>query len=442
MLQAFIDFIRNKKLFLSENRILLAVSGGLDSVVMTDLFHNAGFSFAIAHCNFQLRGEESEQDEVFVKKLAENYKVEYYGKRFETAAYAVEKGISIQMAARELRYEWFNTIIKEEGFDFFATAHHHNDLIETIILNITKGTDIHGITGIRAIAGKAVRPLLFADRDLIKEYAEKNNLLWREDSSNASLKYQRNFIRHEVIPALEKINPSLEKSLEESLEKFRAAERIFNEKISGIREEATREKNGVIYLDKGKISGEKEAGIIFFELIRGYGFNYEEAGNLLNAVQTGKKIENADYVIVNDRDHFVVSEKKKNAEEEGEIIIHESTEKTEAKDFILTFKKLESGEIKFSPSADYAWLDIDKLEYPLKLRTWKEGDYFIPFGMKGKKKLSDFLTELKIPLNLKQKIKVLVSGESIVWVVGYRINERYRITEGSKKILFIHKQNP
>jgi tRNA(Ile)-lysidine synthase len=349
-----------------------------------------------------------------------------------------EKGVSVQMAARELRYQWFEEIREKEQYDFIATAHNRNDNLETILLNLVKGTDIHGLTGIKVKFEKIIRPLLFATREEILNYAKEYSLKWREDSSNLSTKYQRNFFRHEVIPLLKKVNPSIHESLENSLEKLKAAENIFNEKVLELKTRIVAIKNEGIFIDKKSLLSEKEYPVLFFELVREYGFGYQDCLNLLQSTQTGKKILSKNHEAVNDREFIIIT--PLSISHDQEYLIEKDIEKICYENFVLEFQHPSKG---FKPGSDseMAFLDQDKLKFPLKIRTWQEGDYFIPFGMKGKKKISDFLIDLKIPLNLKQRVKVLVSGEMIAWVIGYRIDERFRIHDKTEKILSIRRQN-
>jgi len=433
MLQRFCQYITQNQLFRPSDKILLTVSGGIDSVVMAHLFHQQGFNFAIAHCNFNLRGKESDGDEKFVSELAVKFGVKFYQQRFTTDEYASQKGISIQMAARELRYEWFYELISKEGFDYFATAHHLNDVIESILLNLTKGTGIHGLIGISNKADKVVRPLLNFSREEILSYAAQNSLAWREDSSNSSSKYQRNFIRHEVVPLLKKINPSLEQTFVESIEKIRSAEKIFSQSVEQIKNRICQLKGEDLYINIHQLEKESESCLLLYEILKPYSFSFYEINNLLHSTQVGKRIESETHVAVRDRVEFIVSPHKK--EDQVDWKISKDLNKIQTSELILSFRQLKREKWLLNKSTNYCYLDASKLDFPLIVRNWKEGDWFVPFGLGQKKKISDLLVDLKIPFHHKKEVKVLVSGENIVWVIGYRTDDRFKITEQTMDIL-------
>jgi tRNA(Ile)-lysidine synthase len=433
MLQRFCQYITQNQLFLPSDKILLTVSGGIDSVVMAHLFQQTAFNFAIAHCNFNLRGKESDEDEKFVSELAGKYHVKFYNTRFNTGEFASQNGISIQMAARELRYEWFYQLIKQEGFDYFATAHHLNDVIESVLLNLSKGTGVHGLIGINRKAEKAIRPLLDFSRDEIISYASEKNLFWREDSSNSSSKYQRNFIRNEVVPLLKKINPSLEQTFQESIEKIRSAEKIFSQSIEQIKNKICHFKGEDLYINIQELEKESESGLILLEILGVFGFTYTEIKNLLHSIQVGKRIESVTHVAVRDREDFIVSPNKKHVDQNWKI--SKDSNKIQTSEELLSFRQLKLQDWKLNKSSEYCYLDLNNLQFPLTVRNWKEGDWFIPFGLGQKKKVSDLLVDLKIPFSHKKAVKVLVSGESIVWIIGYRSDDRYKITEQTRDIL-------
>ncbi len=439
MLEEFLKYIEQNNLFNTQQKILLAVSGGIDSVVMADLFRRSDFEFALVHCNFSLRGDESDLDEAFVKALAKAYNVPFYSKKFDTEGYAKSKGISTQMAARDMRYEWFAALLKEKEYDFLATAHHKNDSLETILLNLAKGTGIAGLHGIQPKNKTTVRPMLYADREMVRHYALRKKIEWREDSSNQSVKYKRNMIRHEIIPVLKKINPSLENTLTSTVEKLRATENIFQEKIDNVKAAALKEKQGEIFIDKSIILQEKEATIILYELIKKFGFNYSQSKNiackLSDNQSTGKFFESHDYQLNIDRQQLIIG--KKISTTVMEMIIDCDT-KTVQSDFLeLHISEHDKDTYQITADKNIAALDYDQLDFPLTLRKWQAGDWFMPLGMQQRKKLSDFFVDEKIPLHSKQNIFVLVSGVTIAWVVGYRIDNRFKITEKSKNIYHI-----
>ncbi len=436
MLEEFLKYIEQNSLFDTQHKILLAVSGGIDSVVMADLFHRSDFEFVLVHCNFCLRGDESDLDEDFVKALATAYNIPFYTKKFDTEGYAKSKGISTQMAARDIRYEWFTELLKVEKYDFLATAHHKNDSLETILLNLAKGTGIAGLHGILPKNKTTVRPMLYADREMVRNYAVGRKIAWREDSSNQSVKYKRNMIRHEIIPVLKKINPSLENTLTSTVEKLRAAENIFQEKIDTIKAAALNEKQGKVFIDNSIILQEKEATIILYELIKGFGFNYSQSKNIASKLSdsqsVGKIFESQDYRLNIDRKQLIIG-KKVSATAMEMLINHDS--KTVPSDFFeLNISQHDKDTYQITAAKNIAALDYDQLDFPLTLRKWQAGDWFMPLGMQQRKKLSDFLINEKIPFHSKENIFVLTSNENIAWVVGHRVDDRYKITQKTKTI--------
>ncbi|NJO00753.1 MAG: tRNA lysidine(34) synthetase TilS, partial [Bacteroidia bacterium] len=276
MLSEFLTFIREQSLFEAQDKILLAVSGGIDSVVMSDLFNRAGFYFAIAHCNFGLRGPESDGDEQFVVQLAQQYGLAAYTNFFDTPAFARQSGISLQMAARQLRYEWLETLRSTEGYDYIATAHQLNDCIETLLFNLSRGTGIAGLSGIRSRQGRVIRPLLFADRESVAQYARQHQISWREDSSNRESKYARNLIRHQVVPVLKKLNPNLESTTALTMERLAATERLFQASVAALRDQLEERKEGGIYLWFEKLENWPEPLLHLSHILEYYGFSYRQ----------------------------------------------------------------------------------------------------------------------------------------------------------------------
>ena len=397
MLEEFLKYIEQNSLFDTQHKILLAVSGGIDSAVMADLFSRSDFEFALVHCNFCLRGDESDLDEAFVKALAKNYNVPFYSKKFDTEGYAKSKGISTQMAARDIRYEWFTALLKEKEYDFLATAHHKNDSLETILLNLAKGTGIAGLHGILPKNKTTVRPMLYADREMVRHYALGRKVAWKEDSSNQSVKYKRNMIRHEIIPVLKKINPSLENTLTSTVEKLRAAENIFREKIDTIKAVSFKEKQGEVFIDKSIILQEKEATIILYELIKRFGFNYSQAKNiackLSDNQSVGKFFESEDYRLNIDRQQLIIG--KKVSATVMEMLINHNSKTVQSDFFELNISEHDKDTYQITADKNIAALDYAQLNFPLTLRKWRAGDWFMPLGMQQKKKLSDFLIDEK-----------------------------------------------
>ncbi len=442
MLEQFKEYITTHNLLQGNAPVLAAISGGIDSVALAHLLNEAEIAFAIAHCNFGLRGEESDADEQFVKKLAKKYKVPYYVQHFETESFARQEGISIQMAARELRYAWFNTLVREHGFQALATAHHRSDLAETILLNLTRGTGIAGMHGILPRQGHTIRPLLFMGKEDIMSLVHSRQLAWREDSSNSSIKYQRNFLRHEVLPLLKQLNPNLEQTLEQTAQKVSAVERWFAASMQALRPLLVKEEKNTVYIDIDILKQQAEARLVLYEVIRSYGFNYSQASQVIDTLEAeaGKLFYSPTYALVKDRQHLVIT--PKNLQAFAGLDIAEQTTEIDADGFKLTLKQLSVKDTPIDTSRKVACLDLDKLQFPLQVRNWKEGDWFVPLGMNQKKKISDFLNDEKVPLTLKKEIKVLTSGGNIIWVIGKRIDNRYKLTDESTRMLKIEIITP
>ncbi|MCK5101318.1 MAG: tRNA lysidine(34) synthetase TilS [Cyclobacteriaceae bacterium] len=432
MLDQLLNYISEQKLFRPEQQVLLAVSGGIDSMAMAYLFRKAKFNFAIAHCNFQLRGKASDEDQLLVEEMANTYLRPFYLKSFETEEYAKKHGISIQMSARYLRRAWFDELMKNERFDVIATAHHLNDSLETVLFNLVKGTGISGLKGILPKNEKYIRPLMFATRDMIFDFVQANNITWREDSSNSSIKYHRNLIRHKVVPELKKINPKLEDTFSQSLEKISSAERIYKSAVNQQKEKLIEKTGEGVRIEKDRLKSIEEAGIILFEILEEYGFNYHQVKDILLVLdrQPGKSFYSHEWHLVIDRQFLYISKIKK--DKLSEAFIEHNTKCIEVFKNKLTFEKADPEKVEFSENKNIVFLDFEKLEFPLTIRKWKHGDRFQPLGMKHKKKLSDFMIDEKIPLNLKEQVLALISGENIVWVIGHRIDDRYKITNQTR----------
>ena len=432
MLEDFKSFVTSEELFDPSDKILIAISGGIDSVVLADLFYKLKLNFAIAHCNFCLRGEESDADEDFVKKISKKYKVELYSEKFDTNLFAEQEKVGIQVAARMLRYTWFNKLCDQYGFQYIATAHHKNDVLETVLLNLVRGTGISGLHGIKAKNGRLIRPMLFADKEQIRDYVAEKQLIWREDSSNESNKYSRNLIRNEVIPLLKNINSNLEETIFQTVEKVSIAEEVFFSEIVNIKKAILINKEGSIIIQFDLFV--PKPVLYLFELIKDFNFNYDQAGEIHQSLdqQSGKQFISPTHLLVKDRDTLVVT--PKDISEFTSIEIKDDDLIVDATSFKLKLKALDIASFKLNTSAKMASLDYDKLKFPLKIRKWKEGDWFIPLGMNGKKKISDLLIDQKISLNLKEKVRVITSGDSIIWVTGIRIDDRFKVTPKTMKV--------
>ncbi len=418
------------------SRFLLTVSGGIDSVVMAALFQSAGLEFAFAHCNFNLRGAESDGDQHFVQQLAEKMQVICHLKSFDTQLYALQHRISIQMAARDLRYAWFDELARENNFDFVATGHNKNDVVETMLLNLARGAGLRGLMGIRPRVDRLIRPLLFATRQEIMQFAMDNDLQWREDSSNASDKYHRNNIRHNVIPALETINPAFTRNAINTMGLLEQTGKLLDYFISGIHGLCT-EKSGQVLIDMELLKSLPAKEIVLFELLRNYGVNQPVIALILDSMNAipGKQFHTHSHTITRDRQHLIVT--ARSAPDTAEITIDADTALL-IHPVHLVFRTIDDlSDFVIPHENNIAAIDAGKLSYPLTLRRWKSGDRFYPLGLRGSKKVSDFLINIKMPLPDKQDLWIIESGGNIVWLVNQRIDDRFKVTAGTRSILLI-----
>lgn len=433
MEKAFKNLIKSRFPFISYSRLLLAVSGGVDSVVLTHLCHEAKLDFALAHCNFNLRGEESDGDEAFVSDLADALDVEVHIENFDTEKYASERRISIQMAARDLRYDWFEQLRQTLHFDYILTAHHANDNLETFLINLIRGTGPEGLTGISAENQKIIRPLLQFSRREIETYARKNNLKWREDSSNASDKYMRNKIRHQIVPVMEEINPQLLDSFAKTQRHLRESLDLVEDYISLLYTKVV-EKNDYGYeLDVEFLKKVPNPKQILYQLLKSFGFTeWNDVYDLLEA-QSGKVVYSDTHRLIRDREKLLLTEKKKNSSKKEYVL-------NEGDNFMLlppgTFCISETDMVG-QASKSCIYVPKRKLQFPLVIRKWEKGDYFYPFGMKGKKKISRFFKDEKFSLPEKENTWLLFSGGEIVWVINHRADDRFAVDEEDKEIFKI-----
>ena len=408
---------------------ILAVSGGIDSVVMAHLYAQSGYDFSIAHCNFQLRAEDSDKDESFVRALGEQLGVNVYVKHFETQKIANEKGISIQMAARELRYAWFNQLANEHGA-VIAIGHHANDVVETMLFNLAKGTGLAGLHGIKEQDGIFLRPLLWANKDEIERYAQQNNLGWCNDVSNESEKYMRNIIRRKVVPELKRINPALVNSSLRTAKRIRLAEDFMQYAISQLALVETRGED--VYLKKAGLEELPGKEAVLYQLLNVYGFSYDQVNTIIKSwAGTGAIFMAGKWVLNIDRDYLILSKHDRAA---VEVVIKEKETRLNVLSEKIIFNTFPILGYKISNDPAIAAMDYDRLTFPLTLRNWQQGDYFVPLGMQGRKKVSDYMIDEKIPVKLKSKLMVLVSDNEIVWLVGHRLDNRYKITKTTQMV--------
>ena len=422
----FHDFIKSESLFEEDDHILIAVSGGIDSMVLATLFLRSGYKFSVAHCNFGLREEESDSDQKFVEDWASKNKVKLHVNKF-----AIEG--SIQTEAREARYRWFNSLLEEFQYSFVATAHHFDDSIETFFLNLSRGTGIKGLTGISAKNERTVRPLLYATKGEIEEYAKDQGINWREDSSNQKTDYKRNLIRKELIPILIKLNPSFSQTFKSTIERLHFTEGILENEVSRIRNRYVSDLKDELIVDLKWVDKEEDL-LILSMILSEYGVNYVTAKEVFETIgQSGKTFETEKYNLSMDRTSLHIERNGYDGLENFELKLNGFGEfEKESLKFLL-----EESDASFSQKPTEATLDRDQLTFPLIVRPWKQGDSFIPLGMNGQKKISDFLIDKKIPLVKKKDILVIESNREIVWVVGHRISDRFKTTDNSENCIRI-----
>jgi tRNA(Ile)-lysidine synthase len=393
MLEQFLNHIEKNALAQKHHKLLLAVSGGVDSMVMMHLFKECGFEFSVAHCNFQLRSNESDEDETLVRDVCSQLSVQMFARRFNTSQYTEDTGLSIQMAARDLRYQWFEELLEKENFDSVATAHHLDDSLETIIMNLVKGTGYEGLSGIKVKTGKVIRPILFASRSQILVYAQANNIGWREDSSNSSDTYQRNFIRNNIVPLLRELNPGLDKTFSETHDRLSQSWKLFHARLELIFSELIEFRNDQTLIDKTKLARNESSALVLWEMTKGFGFNYSQCKDIVNPGHgVGRTFLSATHQITIDRTNLIISKRVLTRDFSLSI----SGDEKEVGSAIGSIRVI-AGERpnKIDPSGNVAELDLQMVKYPLIWRNWKHGDSFVPLGMKHSKKLSDFLSTKK-----------------------------------------------
>lgn len=436
MLSRFVEYIKEKQLFEPSQKVLLAVSGGIDSMVLLHLFEKSEFNYGVVHCNFRLRGADSDEDEAFVREQVLNHGVPFFFRPFDTEEYAKLNGISVEMAARELRYNYFEEIRSENGYDYIATAHHQDDLMETFFLNISRKTGIKGLTGIKEKAGHVIRPLLFMGRKEIEDYARFNFIEYREDYTNNEVVYQRNFIRHRILPLFSELNPSFKNSLPETIQHLREAEDVYLLCIKEAREKVVSTRENEIAVSIDALLRSPFAKTLLFEILSEYNFNPQVIDQIFQGLKSvsGKQYYSKTHRLVKDREHLFLTRLK---EEEERIFYLEKEDLELFAPFDLTIEKTDIDNFHIVKSSHVACIDLDKLEFPLLMRRWKQGDYFQPLGMTGFKKLSDFLIDEKIPVHEKENIWLLCSGQKIVWIMGHRLDNRFKISSQTRRVLKI-----
>ncbi|MFN0728168.1 tRNA lysidine(34) synthetase TilS [Polaribacter gochangensis] len=433
MLEKLEQHIAHKFSFLKEKKLLIAISGGVDSVVLTHLLHQLNFDISLAHCNFNLRGTESDKDEEFVNELGKKLDITTFSIRFETEKYAKENQLSTQVAARNLRYDWFQELTNQHLFDFVLTAHHADDNLETFLINLTRGTGLEGFTGIPEVNNHIVRPFLIFSRDDIETYAKEKNMNWREDKSNASSKYLRNKIRHQIVPILKEINPTLLENFQKTSEYLQESQQIIDTSISEFKKKVVEVlENGTLKIDISQLQKTNNPKAYVYQLLKEFGFTeWNDVTHLLSA-QSGKEVLSKTHRLLKDRDFLLLSEIKENNKNLEYKITENTLEITIP--LHLTFKK--TTEIS-SENTNEIFVDLEKVTYPLVLRKWQHGDYFYPKGMQGKKKVSKYFKDEKFSLLEKENTWLLCTNETVLWIVGYRQDNRFLADKNTATVLKI-----
>ncbi|MFK7953384.1 MAG: tRNA lysidine(34) synthetase TilS [Ekhidna sp.] len=421
----FHDEIKEKQLFPREGKVLLAVSGGVDSMVMAHLFLLSENSFEIAHCNFALRGEDSDKDEQLVRNWAKNHNVVCHVKRFDLEG-------SIQLAAREARYKWFSELTVKFGHAAIATAHHINDSLETALFNLSRGTGIRGLSGVPSKSNDVVRPMLFTSKDQLLTYAKEHDIEWREDASNRKTDYGRNLIRNRVIPTLKELNPSLEETFANTLERLQLTNQLLAEYVDVIKNDFLRQEDEVWKLDVSWIKKSTDS-LILSEVVSEFGFNYVTSKEIFETLnKPGKVFMSASFELSIDRSTIYI--KSKNRFEEDEVVIASEGLFTVGSRSIK-ISITERRDVSFDSNKNVVFIDTSKIGFPMKFRTWKEGDRFRPLGMKGQKKISDYLIDNKVPLAHKESVKVVTYDGAIIWLVGHQISDDCKIVDETPSVL-------
>jgi tRNA(Ile)-lysidine synthase len=442
LISRFKEYIAEKSLCTPDDRLLLAVSGGVDSMALLHLFSRLEYPYGVAHCNFHLRGEEGDEDARSVAQESERLGVEHFNIDFDTMAEVEATGESIEMAARRLRYTWFRSLCEEHGYTKIVIAHHSDDSIETFFINLIRGTGLRGLTGIHATYGNIIRPLLFATRREILDYAHANGVSFRNDSSNHSTKYLRNKIRLGVIPRIREISPRFGITMTDNVERLSNALLFIDRQMEKIRTQIAHSLGGSLVIPVDAIDPELPRNYVIYELLRPYGFNAEVVSDLIHSLDAGKsgtRFFSHTHAAYLDRRNIIL---KEIADAESyRLTVEENMPKVYGLGGLLTFETLEREDLESLHQPEcIALLDATKVSWPLTVRLWEEGDSFIPFGMSGRKKVSDFLIDEKIPLPEKEQQLVIESTGGIIWLVGRRIDDRYKVTEKTTHVLRIARQ--
>jgi tRNA(Ile)-lysidine synthase len=442
--QDFIKHVETHHLWKKQDHLYLACSGGIDSVVLAHLMKVAGYRFSLLHCNFQLRGDESTRDALFVQELAKSLGVDIQVKVFDTLQEIEQRKTGVQETARNLRYDWFGEVLDADLAKvdkWLLTAHQSDDQVETMLMNFFRGTGIAGLHGIKVKSGKTIRPLLFVGRAAILAYAQEKQLQWVEDSSNAEINYTRNFLRHQIIPDVEKIFPSLKENLLDNAVRLQEMEMVYAKKIEQVKEKLIQKQGNAFSIPVNKLMHVEPLDTIMHEVFTPFGFTTQqipEIKKLFNA-GSGKFITSKQFRVLRNRNWLLIEpiaiteQKIKVVAQVGEVLT--------MGDGLLHFKQ-EAANGKIDTGSDHAYIDLKKIKFPLLVRPWKQGDYFYPLGMKKKKKISRFMTDLKLSLTEKENQWVVESDKKIIWVIGRRIDDRFKIEDETAERLHISITRP
>ncbi|MHA7101599.1 tRNA lysidine(34) synthetase TilS [Roseivirga pacifica] len=438
MLERFLQFIKKHALFNAHDKLLVATSGGVDSIVLCNLLLKAEIPFAMAHCNFQLRGKAADGDEAFVKAFGSENDIAVFTIRFETEAFAQTNKISTQMAARELRYKWFEELKEEHGFAKLLTAHHLNDHVETLLLGLSRGGGVKSLTGIPKQNDWIVRPLLVFTKEEVLAYAQANEIEWREDASNASTKYKRNFVRHELVPRFEELNPNFLNTADQLMERTATVAKIYEQHINRLRQNLLLEGENKMVISIATLVQKELSVTELADLLAPFGFAYEQCQDLLEnlAGLSGRIFKSPTHELLFDRTELRIREKT--ASEFESISINKSDRQVELGElYRFTIENAEA--LPLDKSAANCQLDFSRLTFPLEVRKWKEGDKFTPLGMKGQKLVSDFLIDQKVAVFDKEKVLVMLSDGEIAWVVGHRISDKFKRNAKTQQVAYFKK---
>ncbi|MDN3205444.1 tRNA lysidine(34) synthetase TilS [Algoriphagus sediminis] len=440
MIKSFIHHIQEKGLLNFDKKYLLACSGGLDSMCLAHLLLESKISFEIAHVNYQLRGAESKGDYEFVEAFCESNSIAFNSLETDTHSYVERNKVSVQEAARDIRYDFFEKICREKNLEGVLTAHHQDDQIETVFINLLRGTGIEGLAGMSEKRGDVIRPLLNFSRSELVKFATELGIFWREDSSNQKTDYLRNKLRHDVLPALFSSREDARQNLLNSLQRIKDTGRAFSSLYQEWKRKFTSKEGDLWVLNAKGLKNHSGAQSLLFYWVRDFGFNSDQANDMHTALilaEPGKLFNSSSHLANVDRNQILIAEK---GGEQKKAFIQESDIQIETAAGTFSILKVEPGDF-LDKNPENAMLDLSQLEFPLTLRAIETGDRFVPLGMKNEKKISDFLIDLKVPLIKKARVNVLLSGNRIAWVLGYRIADWAKVNSGTKEIIYFKKES-